>query len=56
MFISGFMLFSQFFDAGNLIFPAYLGMESGNYFVAAIAGFMIRTLEHAEDAFYVFIS
>src|SRR5699024_883183 len=36
----GFMLFSLFFGAGNLIFPPYLGMESGENFLAAIAGFI----------------
>ncbi|MEW9502894.1 branched-chain amino acid transport system II carrier protein [Jeotgalibacillus marinus] len=41
---SGFMLFSLFFGAGNLIFPPYLGMESGNYFVAAISGFILTAV------------
>lgn len=41
---SGFMLFSLFFGAGNLIFPPYLGMESGNYFVTAIAGFILTAV------------
>ena len=36
----GFMLFSLFFGAGNLIFPPYLGMESGENFLPAIAGFI----------------
>ncbi|KXH80616.1 branched-chain amino acid transport system II carrier protein [Sporosarcina sp. HYO08] len=38
---SGFTLFSLFFGAGNLIFPPFLGMESGNVFVAAIVGFIL---------------
>ncbi|MGM0753878.1 MAG: branched-chain amino acid transport system II carrier protein [Bacillota bacterium] len=42
--VSGFMLFSLFFGAGNLIFPPYLGMESGSYFVAAIAGFILTAV------------
>src|SRR5690625_2184162 len=37
----GFMLFSLFFGAGNLIFPPFLGMESGDFFVPAMAGFVI---------------
>lgn len=38
---SGFMLFSLFFGAGNLIFPPLLGLEAGNHFGPAIAGFLI---------------
>lgn len=38
---SGFMLFSLFFGAGNLIFPPMLGLESGNSFGPAITGFLI---------------
>ncbi|VEF46093.1 branched-chain amino acid transport system II carrier protein [Bacillus freudenreichii] len=41
---SGFMLFSLFFGAGNLIFPPFLGMESGNAFVAAITGFILTAV------------
>lgn len=36
----GFMLFSLFFGAGNLIFPPFLGMESGENFLPAMAGFI----------------
>lgn len=38
---SGFMLFSLFFGAGNLIFPPLLGLESGTSFMPAIIGFLI---------------
>ncbi len=38
------MLFSLFFGAGNLIFPPLLGMESGPYFIAAIAGFILTAV------------
>src|SRR5690625_4954780 len=38
---SGFMLFSLFFGAGNLIFPPLLGFESGTNFAPAITGFLI---------------
>ncbi|MFC0300336.1 branched-chain amino acid transport system II carrier protein [Virgibacillus soli] len=41
---SGFMLFSLFFGAGNLIFPPFLGMESGNYFIIAIIGFILTAV------------
>lgn len=34
--VVGFALFSMFFGAGNVIFPPYLGMESGP---AWLAGF-----------------
>lgn len=41
---SGFMLFSLFFGAGNLIFPPILGFESGNDFGPAITGFLITAV------------
>ncbi|MFA6850849.1 MAG: branched-chain amino acid transport system II carrier protein [Selenomonadaceae bacterium] len=37
----GFMMFSIFFGAGNLIFPPALGQAAGNDFVVAILGFLI---------------
>ena len=37
----GLMLFSMFFGAGNLIFPPMLGVESGDSFVPAMAGFLL---------------
>ncbi|WP_145543133.1 branched-chain amino acid transport system II carrier protein [Virgibacillus sp. SK37] len=37
----GFMLFSLFFGAGNLIFPPIVGLESGSQFTPAITGFLI---------------
>lgn len=40
----GFMLFSLFFGAGNLIFPPFLGMESGDAFVPAILGFILSAV------------
>ena len=39
--IIGFALFSMFFGAGNLIFPAYLGNEVGSQFLLGIIGFII---------------
>ncbi|UOE57388.1 branched-chain amino acid transport system II carrier protein [Cytobacillus oceanisediminis] len=41
---SGFMLFSLFFGAGNLIFPPQLGQESGIHFIAAIGGFILTAV------------
>ncbi|WP_079475692.1 branched-chain amino acid transport system II carrier protein [Marinococcus halophilus] len=36
----GFMLFSLFFGAGNLIFPPFLGYSAGSNFTPAILGFL----------------
>lgn len=41
VFIVGFMLFSMFFGAGNLIFPPALGYQSGEFFWPAIFGFVL---------------
>ncbi|WP_347862130.1 branched-chain amino acid transport system II carrier protein [Salimicrobium sp. PL1-032A] len=37
----GFMLFAMFFGAGNLIYPAALGMEAGTNYLPAILGFIL---------------
>lgn len=37
----GLMLFSMFFGAGNLIFPPFLGAQSGTSFWLAMAGFIL---------------
>ncbi|RFU60302.1 branched-chain amino acid transport system II carrier protein [Bacillus sp. V59.32b] len=37
----GLMLFSMFFGAGNLIFPPFLGAESGTSYWLAMAGFIL---------------
>lgn len=39
--IIGFMLFSLFFGAGNLIYPSTLGLEAGTSYWSAISGFII---------------
>lgn len=39
--ISGLMLFSLFFGAGNLIFPPMLGHISGDLVWRAMSGFMV---------------
>ncbi len=41
MLMIGFMMFSTFFGAGNLIFPPYLGMESGAQWYTGFFGFLI---------------
>src|SRR5690625_3080545 len=41
IFIIGFMLFSLFFGAGNLIYPPTLGLDAGTAFWSAISGFII---------------
>ncbi|KAB7705313.1 branched-chain amino acid transport system II carrier protein [Bacillus aerolatus] len=43
IFIS-FMLFSMFFGAGNLIFPAFLGRSAGHDIWLALAGFIISAV------------
>ena len=39
--IIGFMLFALFFGAGNLIYPAFLGIYSGSNLTLAILGFCL---------------
>ncbi|NFH88626.1 branched-chain amino acid transport system II carrier protein [Clostridium botulinum] len=39
--IIGFAIFSMFFGAGNLIFPPYIGMASGNGWLISFLGFII---------------
>lgn len=39
--VTALMLFSMFFGAGNLIFPAMLGAKSGTHFTPAISGFLV---------------
>ena len=39
--IIGFALFSMFFGAGNLIFPPFIGVTSGNDWIVSFLGFII---------------
>ena len=39
--VIGFALFSIFFGAGNLIFPPYIGLTSGNQWLISFLGFII---------------
>lgn len=41
IFIIGFMLFSTFFGAGNLIFPPHLGVTSGGQWPIGFIGFLL---------------
>ena len=38
--IIGFALFSMFFGAGNLIFPPFIGLTSGNQWLISFLGFI----------------
>ena len=38
---TGLMLFALFFGAGNLIFPALMGQQSGSALFPALSGFLI---------------
>lgn len=40
----GFMLFSMFFGAGNLIFPPFLGQNAGNQTLMSVIGFLITAV------------
>ncbi len=40
VFVVGFALFAMFFGAGNLIFPPYLGVVSGNKWWISFLGFL----------------
>ena len=40
----GFMLFSMFFGAGNLIFPPLLGAQAGSSTVLAMVGLTITAV------------
>ena len=39
--VTGFALFAMFFGAGNLIFPPYLGMESGSLWPVGLTFFVL---------------
>ena len=42
--VIGFALFSMFFGAGNVIFPPYLGLESGPHWVAGFVSYFIADI------------
>ncbi|WP_346936560.1 branched-chain amino acid transport system II carrier protein [Clostridium sp.] len=39
--VVGFALFAMFFGAGNLIFPTFLGLESGRSWIIGLLGFVL---------------
>ena len=39
--VTGFALFAMFFGAGNLIFPPYLGVITGDKFLIGVIGFIL---------------
>ena len=43
IFVIGFSLFAMFFGAGNLIFPTFLGYNSGSYWPIAFILYMVAT-------------
>ena len=42
--VVGFALFSMFFGAGNVIFPPYLGMESGQQWLAGFSAYYVADI------------
>ena len=42
--VVGFALFSMFFGAGNVIFPPFLGMESGSSWLEGFAAYFIADI------------
>ena len=42
--IIGFMLFANFFGAGNLIFPPFLGATSGSNWLTSFVGFIVADI------------
>ena len=44
MIVVGFALFSMFFGAGNVIFPPYLGMESGPQWLTGFSAYFIADI------------
>ena len=43
-FIIGFALFSMFFGAGNVIFPPYLGLESGPHWLLGFISYYLSLI------------
>ena len=53
--IVGFALFSMFFGAGNVIFPPYLGMESGPQWLAGFSAYFIADIGLALAAMFALL-
>lgn len=53
--VVGFALFSMFFGAGNVIFPPYLGLESGSQWVSGFATYFIADIGLAMLAMFALL-
>ena len=53
--VVGFALFSMFFGAGNVIFPPYLGMESGPQWLAGFSAYFIADIGLALAAMFALL-
>lgn len=53
--VVGAALFSMFFGAGNMIFPPYLGLQSGEQWVSAFSGYYIADIGLALIAMFALI-
>lgn len=51
----GFALFSMFFGAGNVIFPPFLGLESGSQWVSGFAAYFIADIGLAMLAMFALL-
>lgn len=51
--VVGLALFATFFGAGNLIFPPFLGLQSGSDWLAGIAGFVASGVIMPASAIYI---
>ena len=55
IFVIGFALFSMFFGAGNVIFPPYLGLESGAQWVLGFICYYIADIGLALVALFAIL-
>ena len=46
-FVVGFAVFAMLFGAGNLVFPPFLGMQSGNNWIWGFLGFAVMDVVFA---------
>ena len=53
--VVGFALFSMFFGAGNVIFPPFLGLESGSQWVSGFAAYFIADIGLAMLAMFALL-
>lgn len=55
MIVVGFALFSMFFGAGNVIFPPYLGLESGSAWLGGFSAYFIADIGLAMLAMFALL-